>query len=207
MGRKTAVARRIIVTLDGAESKLGYSRLDRAKLYATRKRLPLDADGNVCKRAELSDDGSMLISSGMTGQGYFDDTARWIPNKELVGLDQDGKEVELQPSTLDKPQVLTEVEPEALLDSTTANVYMIEPDEIDEALRTALDAGKIYRFDFNSRADYHMETAYLVANEHGVFVLLGDTQDTPWCVLEQPSLLADADDEEDDDTELDFDMF
>jgi hypothetical protein len=198
------VARSIVVSWEGKESSFGYAKLDRGKLYATRKRLPLDPQGNVCKRAELSDDGSMLVVSGMTGQGYFDETGRWIPNKELVGLDRDGNEVPLRPSTLGQAQALAEVEPELLLDAAIGGVYMLDAEEVDDDLTKALDDGKIFRFDFNTRADYHMETAYLVANEHGTFVLLGDTMDVPWCVLDQPSVMIDDDD---DDAELDFEMF
>lgn len=200
------MARTIIVSLDGAESSFGFSRLDRAKLYATRKRLPLDSKGNACKRAELADDGSMLISSGMTGQGYFSDSGRWVPNKELVGIDQDGNEVELQPSTMGVAQELEEVEPEAVLDALTASIYMLDADEVDDGLKKALDAGKIFRFPFNLRADYHMETAYMLANDNGIFVLLGDTVETPWCELDKPTVLIE-DDDESDDSELDFEMF
>lgn len=201
------MARSIVVSLDGAVSSLGYARLDRAKLYATRKRLPLDSEGNPCVRAELSDDGSMLVSSGMTAQGYFNESGAWVPTKGLVGLDADGNALPLQPSTLDEAQALTEVEPEALLDVATATVYLIEPNEVDDALTAALDAGKIFRFNFNQRADYHMETAYLVANEHGIFVLVGDSVEVPWCVLDQPSVLVEDDDADSSDDDLDFEMF
>lgn len=194
----------IVVTLDGKASSFGFSKLDRAKLYATRKRIPLDPDGQPCKRADLTDDGSMLVQSGMTGQGYFDETGRWIANSELVGLDADGNEVPLMPSTLGDAQELTEVEPEVLLDSAISTVYMLESEDVDAELRQKLDAGKIYRFPFNMRADYHMQTAYMLANEHGVFALFGDPYETPWCVLDQPSRLIDDDDS---DEELDFEMF
>ena len=200
------MARTIIVSLDGAESSFGFSRLDRAKLYATRKRLPLDSKGNPCKRAELADDGSMLISSGMTGQGYFDESGRWVATKELVGIDDDGNEVELQPTTMGVAQELEEVGPEAVLDASTGSIYMLDAQEVDDALKKALDDGKIYRFPFNLRADYHMETAYMLSNDHGIFVLLGDTVDTPWCELEKPAVLIE-DDEDTDDSELDFEMF
>lgn len=195
-----------MVSFEGEDSSFAYSKLDRAKLYATRKRLPLDAQGEACKRADLSDDGSMLVTSGMTGQGYFDEGGTWIPSKKLVGLDADGNPAPLRPSTLGEPQPLTEVEPERLLDAAITSVYMLDPQELSEPLQRALEAGKLYSFDFNTRADYHMETAYLLHNEHGTFVLLGDTLQIPWCELDKPASLIDDDDDADDD-ELDFEMF
>ncbi len=198
------MARTIVVSLGGTESSFGFSKLDRKKLYATRKRIPLDANGDPCQRASLTEDGSMLVTSGMTGQGYFDEAGRWVQTAELVGLDPEGNPVDKHPSTLGTPQPLDEVEPEALLDAAVSSVYVLEGDEVDDALQAQLDAGKIFRFAFNMRADYHPETAYLVANEHGTFALLGDGFEVPWCSLDMPSL-PDDDDESDDD--LDFEMF
>jgi hypothetical protein len=199
------VARSIIVSLQGKPSTFGYSRVTRKQLYASRKRVPLDAVGQPCQRAELSDDGSMLIVSGMAGQGYFAEDGRWVTTDELVGLGPDGKEVPLQPSTLDKPQALQEVEPEALFDSSAETVYALDPEAIDGALQKALAAGKLFRFDFNPRGEYN-KTAILLANDQGTFAIVGDRLQIPWCELEKPAVdLGDAD--EGDDGELDFEMF
>ena len=199
------MARTIVVTLDGNASSFGFSRLDRKKLYATRKRIALDSGGDPCTRATLTEDGSMLVTSGMTGQGYFDESGRWVPTGELVGLDADGNQVEEHPSTLGAPQALTEVEPDALLNAAVTTVYMLDADEVDDALQARLDEGGVFQFAFNMRADYHVETAFLVANDQGTFALLGDRFETPWCTLERP-VVPDEDDDDDDD-ELDFEMF
>ena len=53
------------------------------------------------------DDGSLILKSGMTAQGYFSGSEKWIPNKELIGLSPDNKPLELKPSTLG---VATEME-------------------------------------------------------------------------------------------------
>lgn len=200
------MARSIIVSHEGKPSTFGYSRVTRKQLYGARKRMPLDAQGNPCQRAELSDDGSMLIVSGMTGQGYFDEGGRWVTNEELVGLDAAGQPVALQPSTLDTPQPLHEVEPEALLESTASTVYALDPEQLDPALQQALAAGKLFRFDFNARADYHMDTAFLLANEHGTFAIVGNRLQIPWSELEKPDVDVDDGDDSGDD-ELDFEMF
>jgi hypothetical protein len=199
------VARSIIVTHQGKPSTFGYSRVTRKQLYASRKRLPLDAKGQPCQRAELSDDGSMLIVSGMAGQGYFAEDGRWVTNEELVSVGLDGKEVPAQPSTLDVPQALHEVEPEALLDTTAEVVYALEPETLDTSLQAALAAGKLYRFDFNPRGE-HTKVAFLLANEQGTFAIVGDRLQIPWAELEKPAVeLDDADEGED--GELDFEMF
>ena len=53
------------------------------------------------------DDGSLILKSGMTAQGYFTTNDKWVPNKDLIGLDLDGKTLDLKPSTLG---VATEME-------------------------------------------------------------------------------------------------
>ncbi|MCA9648612.1 MAG: hypothetical protein H6712_27015 [Myxococcales bacterium] len=199
------MAREIIVSYQGKPSTFGFARVSRKQLYASRKRIPLDPTGEPCRRAELSDDGSMLIVSGMTAQGYFAEDGRWVGTDELVGLDPAGKPLPEQPSTLGAPQDLQEVEPEALLDLTADSVYALDPGEVDGALTKALQAGKLFRFPFNLRADYNMETAILVGNEQGIFAVIGDTMQVPWCELEKPAM--ELDDEESDDDELDFEMF
>ena len=199
------MARSIIVTHQGKPSTFGYSRVTRKQLYASRKRVPLDAKGQPCQRAELSDDGSMLIVSGMAGQGYFAEDGRWVTTEELVSVGPDGKEVPTQASTLDVPQPLQEVEPEAVLDSTAEVVYVLDAEKLDAGLQQALAAGKLFRFDFNPRGE-HTKTAFLLANEAGTFAIVGDRLQIPWAELEKPAVeLDDAD--EGDDGELDFEMF
>lgn len=201
------MARSIIVTYQGNPSSFGYSKVSRTQLYAKRKRVPLDPAGQPCQRAELSDDGSMLIVSGMTGQGYFDEGNRWVPNDQMTGIAPDGKEAPLKPSTLDTAQPLTEVEPEALLDCSTDAVYALDANELDPDLKKSLDEGKLFRFDFNMRADYNTETAFLVSNEQGIFAIIGNRLEIPWSELEKPAVELDDADDSDDGGELDFEMF
>ena len=75
----------------------------------------------------------------------------------------------------------------------------------DPALTEALGAGRLFRFDFNARADYNMETGILVGNDQGIFAIIGNTMQVPWCELEKPAV--ELDDDESDDGELDFEMF
>lgn len=65
------MARVISVGLEGVESSFGFKVVDRAALYGRRRRVALDRDGQTCSRASLLEDGSLLLRSGMTGQGYF----------------------------------------------------------------------------------------------------------------------------------------
>lgn len=200
------MARSLIVSYQGKPSTFGYSRVSRKQLYATRKRVPLDSASQPCQRAELSDDGSMLIVSGMTAQGYFDESNRWISSDQMVGLDEAGQPAPVHEPTLDKPQELTEVGPEALLDCSTNAIYALDPSDIDDELAAQLKAGTLFRFAFNARKGYSTDAAFLVANDHGTFAIVGRDLQIPWCELAKPAVEIDEDEDEGDD-ELDFEMF
>ena len=171
-----------------------------------QKRIQLDLLGKNCLRCEFSDDGSTLIMSGMTSQGYFDSDINWIPNKELIGMDSSGKALDKVPATLGVAQdgVLSELEP--LLDLAVDSIYQLDPEEVPQSIQTALESGKAISFPFNYREDYHAESAYLVLNDEGYFALIGNPIKPEWMELDQiVEETFESESEEDDD--LDFEMF
>lgn len=202
------MAREIVVSRDGKVSTFAMSKVDRSKLYGKRRRLHLGPDGEVCTRAALTEDGSMLVQSGMTAQGYFTDGGTWVPNKELVGLDDEGKPVEKVDSTLGKEQALEgPVDPQEVLDLNLQSVYALDPKEIEDALKDQLIGGDTFRFVFNYRADYQAETAFLVANPEGeIFALIGRPAEPAWRDAEEMIPTFEESDD-DDDGDLDFEMF
>ena len=201
------MAKPIIIESQGKVSQFDFAKLSRSKLYGRRQRVALDPSGERCKRAALTADGSLLIQSGMTAQGYFDESDTWVPNRELVGLDGSGQPMEKQPSTLGECQPLEgPVPPSDLSDLRVDAIYQLEPIEVDPGLQQQLDGGQIFRFTFNYRADYRPETAFLVANKTGTYALVGQPALPEWCELAQvpPPVVEEEDPFADD---LDFEMF
>ncbi len=199
------MAKPIVVSLDGAESSFDHGKVERSKLYGARKRIPLDMEGAPCVKSSLTTDGLYLLQSGMTAQGYFDETGRWLQKSELVGLGEDRQPIELKPSTLGVVQSLEPVAPGGLLRHAIDAVYALDPIQIDGALQARLDAGEFFRFDFNYGADYHLETAFLVKNAEGCFCLVGVPCEATWCEPGKIGIVEEA--ETADADELDFDMF
>jgi hypothetical protein len=198
------MAKPIIVKHGEAESSFAISKLERSKLYPTRKRVPLDGTGAPCTRAAMTADGNNVLRSGMTSQGYFTVSGRWVPKEELVGINPDGSLAELKPSTLGVAQMLEgPVSPRDLLDLEVLSIYALDPEAADESLLTSLKQGDLYRFPFNYGADYNCETAYLVANDEGLFALVGNPALPAW--VEEATVFTATDGEEAVD-ELDFDM-
>lgn len=198
-----AMAKPIVVQFRGKTSSFEHRKIDRGKIYGKKIRLPLDPDGYPCERAQLSEDGALVLRSGMVSQGYFDPAGEWIPTGDLLGLDPQGEPVRLVPSTLGVPQDATPIEPWEALEFQVNSVHLLAPDALDPELDDALLRGTILRFPFNYGADFHAETALLVRNDEGTFCLVGvpllpswaEPNDVP--VYDEPSDLGD----------LDFEMF
>lgn len=199
------MAKPLIVENDGKQSSFNISKLDRSKLYPIRKRLPLDSIDGCCVKAALTADGSQVLTSGMTSQGYFTTQGRWVPKDELVGVAPDGQVVELKTSTLGVPQALDgPVSFQQLLDLEVTAVYCLEALEANDALINSLKAGDIYTCPFNYGADYNLERAFVLSNDEGLFAIVGNSFAPEW-IGEGMTFAANLDDEvvEDD---LDFEM-
>ena len=197
--------RPLVVSLNGSESRFDLKKLQRADLYGRRKRIALDATGKACRRAALTGDGQYLLTSGMTSQGYFTDAGRWVPNSELQGISPDGTLVERKDSTLGVPVSLEEVEATVLLDHQIASTYALDIQTLDPRLASALRDGKLFRFAFNYRSDFHEETGFLVQNDAGIWALVGQPEAAVW--LDAAALPPPEEDEDDFEDDLDFEMF
>ena len=198
--------REIILSVGGKDSNFTFAKLSRDKLYGKKRRIPKDQSGNACSRGTLALQGSIVLRSGMTSQGYFDDEGTQLSRRDLVGMDAEGNEMPLHPRTLNVSQEATEVDATTLLDLRVQSVYILESENIDEDLKAKLTAGKIFSFPFNYNADYHLEHGFLIANKHGFFALIGQMTEPEW-IGHEPVRAPVVEEEWEDDDELDFEMF
>lgn len=191
----------------GAETAIfAYKPIDRAVLYGKRRRVAFDLDGKECAKASLLSDGSLLIRSGMTAQGYFTEDETWVPQSELEAINLDGTKPELFPATVGENVVAEKVSAVEALSLRFDTTYSLEPEELPGGLKKELDSGSIFKFPFNPRADYQVETGILVSNENGYFALIGQEVEYQYSALSSVVSVVDeaASDSSDD---LDFEMF
>lgn len=199
------MAKQLVVTHESADLAFGLTKIERAKLYGTRRRIAIDSQDRPCVRAALSADGATLIASGMTGQGYFAPDGRWITRGEMVGLDATGTIVESKPSTLGVAQPLDgPIDSREILHLDLDSVYLLNPEVPEATLLAKLKAGEIYRTSFNYTAGLEVETGYLLANDEGVFLLVGRPVEVPWA--EHAAVFVPEATESDDADDLDFDQ-
>ena len=199
------MAKPIIVSLKNKNSIFQLKKIERKKLYGFRKRLAIDENNDECKRASLTEDGEVLIKSGMTSQGWFVEGGKQIESNEIGAIDENNNELYLIPSTLGINQDLEgPMNPKDLLDLSVTASYSIIPDEISDDLKISLEKGEIWKFNFNFRADFRMETSYILKNESGYFVIVGVANQANFLSLNAPPPQEEEEEEEDD---LDFEMF
>ena len=197
------MAKPIVISIAGQEYSFDSVRVDRAKLYGVRKRLPVDSKGNPCIRASLTLDGANLLLSGMTAQGYFNASGIPISRSEMVGLDAYGNKVELIPSTLGSPQILEgPVSSSEILDLEVESIFCLDPLDSNGDLLTQLQSGAVYKFPFNYTAGLEMETAYLVANDEAVFAIVGKPAVEDW--IEEAAVYVPLESDDMDTDDLDF---
>ncbi len=200
------MARQIVVSHLGATTHFDFTKLERSKLYGKRMRLLLDSEGQPCTRASLTSDGAVLVQAGMTAQGYFDAAGCMVPAGDLVGLSPEGEPLPAVDSTLGVEQAAEQVDPTELLDTRIQTLYTLSSEDLDPGLHALLLGGAVLKLPFNYRPDFRTEWAFPVANEEGMFAIVGRPIQRDWCELDQP-LLPDIDAEDEDDDDLDFDFF
>ena len=199
------MAKTIDIEFEGEKASFSYKPLDRKTLYGYKKRVAFDSNGNECVKASLMEDGSLLIRSGMTSQGYFKSDGTWVQQSELEAINIDGSKPELFPATIGETVKANEISAENALNLKFVNTYALEADALPDKIKKLLDSGRLLSFPFNPRPDYNVETGILVSNENGYFALIGDPISYEYTSLQTLiSAEAEAESQEDD---LDFEMF
>jgi hypothetical protein len=200
------MAKTINISYKGESAVFGYKPIDRGVLYGKRRRVPFDADGNECAKASLLEDGSLLIKSGMTAQGYFTPDKVWVAQGDLEAINPDGSTPELFPATVGEEVKATQLSPVEALNLRFGTTYALEPEVLSEGIKKELDSGVVLTFPFNPRADYEVETGVLVGNENGYFALIGQKNQYEFVGLASVvSVAEEANSDTSDD--LDFEMF
>jgi hypothetical protein len=200
------MAKTINISYKGESAVFGYKPIDRGVLYGKRRRVPFDADGNECAKASLLEDGSLLIKSGMTAQGYFTPDKVWVAQGDLEAINPDGSTPELFPATIGEVVEATQLSPVEALNLRFGTTYALEPEVLSEGIKKELDSGVVLTFPFNPRADYEVETGVLVGNENGYFALIGQKNQYEFVGLASVvSVAEEANSDASDD--LDFEMF
>ncbi len=173
-----------------------------------KKQIPVDNKyGQNCRTANLTVDGRFILPAGSTGMLFMDEKNDVLDKKELKALNEDGVELKLTPSTLDKTQQLgAPVSPEELLNYTIISIYILEPISISVEFDGQVSQFSVFRIPFQYAAGYHSHESFIVKNDNGWFLLVGEKLDFDFIGLDQADLSIPEIEYDDSLDQLDFAM-
>ena len=111
------MARELILNLNKNKSTFGISKIDRKKLYGFKKRLFLDEKGKECSKANLEEETGIVFVSSDISSSYLDHKGNFVEKKELEAINDEGKKVKKEESTLGKEVNLTSTSVEDALNT------------------------------------------------------------------------------------------
>jgi len=195
------------ITHDGKLSSFTVAKITRSKLYGSKRRIPIDGQGQECSRAALTRDGRFILANGGTDVLYLDKQGDVAERSQLQAIDADGEVIAPGESTsnamIDVGQV---VEAAEVLDCAITHAYALEPVFISVELETSLSQGIIYSLPQQSMSGNN-RAAFLFGNNEGYFLLLGEQAGFEFIGLEETDLSPpDIENDYDDGDNIDFGM-
>lgn len=184
----------LTLSLDGSFFELTPKKVDRDKLYGHTELRVINADGSFCSQAAINSDGVNIVCPGATKIGIADESGNWVDKQSLLPVLPDGTTPEKVPSSFDvEIPLVREATLEEVLDLTVQSVYLLAGDEISSLESRLQD--HIYAFEFSYRGGYENNSAFILANDQGVFMLTGTSGRYDYLGLEEVGELDGPDEE------------
>ncbi len=201
---KNIMAREILLNLNKKKSTFEISKIDRKKLYGFKKRLFLDDKGEECSKANLEEETGIVFVNSDISSCYLDHKGNYIEKSDLEAINENGKKVKKEDSTIGKEVDLNSITTDDALNLKVNSVYHLEPKEFDKNLKLKLDNGEVFSFPFNYYADFKLEDGIILKSEKEYFALIGRKTSCHWVGENSDDLPEDV--EEFEDNDLDFEM-
>lgn len=203
------MAKPLTFRIGSSDYPLEPLKLDRNKLYGWSEKLALDVNGEECSTVSLYSDEAMIIPKGGLGLGSLREDGRWVEKSDMHYVDADGNEAPLVPSSFDAPIALSDkVSVETFLEHNITAVYSLQGEEnCPDFVKAIQDEDQVFTFEFNYRADYEGDPAFVVENGGELFVLVGKKIEFEMVGIADEGLLDEETDEaSEDEDEFDFSM-
>ncbi len=201
---RNLMAREILLTLNKKKSSFEISKIDRKKLYGFKKRIFLDEKNKECSKANLEEETGIVFVNSDISSCYLDHKGNYIEKSNLEAINDNGKNVKKEDSTIGKEVNVNSITTEDALNLKVNSVYHLEPKEFDEDLKSKLDKGDLFSFPFNYYADFKLEDGIILKTEKEYFALIGRKTSCHWVGENSDDLPEDV--EEFEDNDLDFEM-
>ncbi len=160
---------------DSKASSFMVTKINRSKLYGSKRRIAIDAQGQECARAGLTRDGMYILPAGGTAVLYLDEQGDVVERNQLQAIDSEGDVIKPGESTLDAALELGQaVEAAEVLECNITRAYALEPVFISAGLEDSLSQGVIFRLPLPSPEGSNSRQSFLLGNDAGYFLLIGE---------------------------------
>lgn len=203
------MAKSLVLSLDGQETAVSLTKVDRERLYGAVGIEAFDEKGKPAMIKVLAADGRTLLDKGGTALATVDEEGSSVSRTDLKPVDANGDPIELVPSSFDQTNVLERATADEYLSQIVKSVYILEPAEgadIDY-IKDHLSGGQMFRFPFSYRGGIDHDSAFVVGNEKGdAFMVVGRDASLQFVRLNQAAVLDSIEEAEISGEELDFEM-
>lgn len=196
------------ISYKGKESGFTLKRIERSKLYGSKRRLAVDGQGNECSRAALTRDGRYILPNGGTAMLYLDEQGDVAERNQLRGIYADGEVIAPGEVSSNEALELTEGGAVQVLEYSITRAYALEPVFLSPELETSLSQGAIYRLSLSNYPGCNGRQSFLLSNDRGYFLLIGEHTGFEFIGVAEADLSPPeiGEDEYDVDDNLDFGM-
>jgi len=195
---------------DGREITFGIEKIGREKLYGYRDVEAVTDNEQLCEMATLAGDGRTVVGRGGTSLGYLTADREWTDKKELKPVGSDHHEIKPVSSSFGAPiELSNKVSADRYFEHNIRSIYLLESEEMDDALLAELTKGEVFEFEFSYRGGLEPDNAFLLMNEENeLFMALGKPTEIEFVGLQETAGLSTEDEatEDEDDDLMDFDM-
>jgi len=175
-------------------------KIERKKLYGSTKTIVYDEEGMECETARLDEGASGLIPKGGLGLGILSPDGLWVERSTLKAVNPNGKDAVFVSSSYDSAITLNKkVTAQDLLDHCITGFY-----ELPFPGFASVIGQDIYSFEYCYRASYEPSSAFLLASDGSVFMLIGYKAEFESLGLAEEVFLDEDEIEEDDEEDIDF---
>ena len=136
---RNIMAREILLNLNKKKSSFVISKIDRKKLYGFKKRMFLDEKNKECSKANLEEETGIVFVNSDISSCYLDHKGNYIEKSDLEAINENGKKVKKEDSTIGKEVNLNSITTDDALNLKVNSVYHLEPKEFDKNLKSKLE--------------------------------------------------------------------
>ena len=161
------------VLFNGKVSSFTVTKIDRSKLYGSKKRIAVDTQGQECSSAALTRDGKYILPVGGMAALYLDDQGDVVEREQLRATSPEAADISSgEPSSTELMELGTAISAAEILEYTIINAYMLEPVSLPAELEAMMASGIIY-CQVSSITSHTGHQSFLLKNHTGYYLLVG----------------------------------